>query len=125
MFRFTTVVESTDFRRDKIEGMVFDNGSGVVDRFDFTVVPTSLAPTITTGSLSEASFGTDLQVAVHASVLGANEAVLFDPNGGDLNLTGQVFLIVDANGVAGYQNGADYVVQIVSSAGTLTTDNFF
>ena len=41
------------------------------------------------------------------SGMAANQAVFFDPNGG--GFAGQHFLIVDGNGVAGYQAGQDWV----------------
>jgi len=44
------------------------------------------------------------------SGLGASQAAWFAPDSGDL--AGQIFLIVDANGIAGYQEGGDYVFAV-------------
>jgi len=57
--------------------------------------------TAVAGTLSTASMTADLEGAVTA--LGANQAVMFTANAGDLN--GHTFLIVDANGTTGYQAG--------------------
>ena len=60
---------------------------------------------------------------VRINPLDVGGAVAFDPNGGDLNLTGHLYLAVDANGVAGYQPGQDFVVQVLANA-ALTIGNF-
>jgi hypothetical protein len=40
-------------------------------------------------------------------------------------LAGQTFLVIDENGTAGYQAGADLVIDVtVAFTGTLTTANF-
>jgi hypothetical protein len=43
----------------------------------------------------------------------APDAVLFTPTTG--NLAGHAFLIVDENGVAGYQAGADVVIELTNA----------
>jgi hypothetical protein len=50
--------------------------------------------------------------------------VLFTPDRG--TLAGHTFLIVDANGTAGYQAGQDYVIDITGATnlGSLSTTNF-
>ncbi|MBX9857983.1 MAG: M10 family metallopeptidase C-terminal domain-containing protein [Sphingomonas sp.] len=65
--------------------------------------------TIASGALSTASFDADLNAATGAQLIGGR-AVLFTPTSG--TLAGQAFLVVDANGVDGYQAGADYVFQL-------------
>ena len=55
-----------------------------------------------------ASFNDDLAAALGG--LGAAQAVWFAPDAGDL--AGQIFLIVDGNGAAGYQEGEDYVFAV-------------
>jgi hypothetical protein len=92
------------------------------DVFDFTVVPTSLV-VVSGGSLSLATINSDLAAAVDAA-LAVNGAVLFDPNAGDLNVAGHMFLVVDANGDGIYKPNQDYVVELVNSTGTLTLDDF-
>ena len=71
---------------------------------------------VTTGALSTATFDSDLAAAVGASQLGAGHAVVFTPNSG--TLSGDHFLIVDANGVAGYQAGQDYVIEFGTGSAT-------
>ena len=118
--RFGAVAESTGSLRDAVLQMDLDGE----DRFDFAVVPVSIATAVTSGSLSEASFDADLAAAIGAAQLGAGQAVLFDPSAGSSNLSGQSYLVVDANGITGYQAGEDYVVQLIGATGTLTIDDF-
>ena len=76
-----------------------------VDRIDLPGTVSGFDAAVRTGSLSNASFDGDLAAALAG--LGAGRAVLFAPNAGDL--AGNVFLVVDANGQAGYQAGEDFV----------------
>lgn len=85
------------------------------DRIDLEVAVTGFDAAISTGTLSSASFDADLGTALAG--LGAGKAVLYSASEGDL--AGNVFLIVDANGVAGYQAGEDYVFAL---AGTTLQD---
>ncbi|HEY0113165.1 MAG TPA: bluetail domain-containing putative surface protein, partial [Allosphingosinicella sp.] len=64
------------------------------------------------GSLSTASFDSDLEAAMNGT-LDASEAVLFTANSGDL--AGRLFLVVDENGVSGYQAGQDYVIEMTNT----------
>ena len=68
----------------------------------------------TYGRLSKMFPGFDAALAVLAgpSALGAGEALFVRPDAGQL--AGMKFLVVDANGVAGYQAGADYVINVVT-----------
>lgn len=75
------------------------------DKIDLPVTVTGFDAAIQAGSLSSGSFNADLGAAL--SGLGAGHAVVYAPNAGDL--AGKIFLVVDANGVAGYQAGEDYV----------------
>ncbi|MEJ1970005.1 MAG: bluetail domain-containing putative surface protein [Rhizomicrobium sp.] len=82
----------------------------------------AIDPELFGGALSAASFDTDLAAAVDATKLAAHHAVLFTPNaGGD---AGSTFLVVDANGVAGYQAGQDFVFEVdhATIAGLAITD---
>ena len=117
---FNAVAESTGAARDTVVGM----GLSAEDKFEFHVLPTSVQANVTAGTLSEASFDLDLTAAIGATQLLAGGAVIFDANAGDLDIAGQTFLIVDANGIAGYQAGADYVVQLTAASGTLSLDDF-
>jgi hypothetical protein len=81
------------------------------DRIDLLGSVSGFAAAVTGGTLSQASFGADLGAAMGG--LGASQAVWFAPDAGDL--AGQVFLIVDANGIAGYQEGEDYVFAVAGA----------
>jgi Ca2+-binding RTX toxin-like protein len=82
-----------------------------VDRIDLPGTVTGFAAAVTSGALSDASFDDDLGAALGA--LGARQAVWFAPDAGDL--AGQIFLVVDGNGIAGYQEGEDFVFGIAGS----------
>lgn len=75
------------------------------DRIDLPVTVTGFDAAVQTGTLSADSAAQDLAAALGG--LGAGHAVLFTPDAGDL--AGTLFLVVDGNGVAGYQEGEDYV----------------
>lgn len=64
---------------------------------------------VTEGRLDIADFDADLAAAVDA-LLQPNWAVFFTPDEGDF--AGRVFVVAEANGVAGYQAGADYVFEM-------------
>ena len=119
-FVYRGVAESTGAGRDVIQNMDLRN-----EKFDFgTDKPVSIAASVLAGALNEASFDADLAAAIGAGELGAHQAVLFAANSGTPELMSQRFLIVDVNGIAGYQAGADYVVQLSNHTGTLTIDDF-
>jgi hypothetical protein len=75
------------------------------DKIDLPGTVTGFDTAIQSGALSTGSFSADLGAALAG--LGAGHAVVYAPNAGDL--AGKIFLVVDANGVAGYQEGEDYV----------------
>ena len=90
----------------------FDPGA---DKIDLEVEVAGFDAAIESGTLSAGSFDSDLSAALAG--LGAGRAVLYAPDAGDL--AGKLFLVVDANGVAGYQEGEDYVFAL---AGTTLAD---
>lgn len=105
-FAFDAVVQSTGLGYDRITDFV--SGS---DRIDVGGATTGIGATINGGALSTASFNADLQAAFAG--LAAGNAALFKPTTG--TLAGTTFLVVDINGVAGYQEGADYVIQLTNN----------
>jgi Ca2+-binding RTX toxin-like protein len=117
-FYFDQVSDSTSSTFDRITDF---NASvdhiGVV----LAVGISAIDPTVTTGALSSKHFDTSLANAVGSSQLLAHDAVLFEPTTGYMH--GHTFLIVDANGEAGYQAGADYVIDVTGMTGTLTTSS--
>lgn len=82
------------------------------DRIDLFGTIAGFDPAIAHGTLSTASFAQDLTAVLGG--LGADQAVWFAPDAGDL--AGTVFLIADGNGIAGYQDGEDYVFAIGGSS---------
>ena len=86
-----------------------------VDHIDLVGAVSGFAAAIAGGTLSVDSFDDDLGAVLGG--LGPSQAVWFAPDAGDL--AGQIFLVVDANGIAGYQEGEDYVFAV---AGTPLAD---
>ncbi|MGH6871132.1 MAG: beta strand repeat-containing protein [Rhizomicrobium sp.] len=121
IFVYNGVSESTSYSRDAITDFLAS-----ADKFDLNVSVTGIDAKVTAGSLTDdiGSFDSTLAAAITSSKLLAHHAVLFAPSAGTGQ--GETFLIIDANGVAGYQAGADYVIQINDPGiiGTLTTANF-
>ncbi|HEX4533388.1 MAG TPA: bluetail domain-containing putative surface protein [Rhizomicrobium sp.] len=74
---------------------------------------------IATGTLNAATLDADL---ANSLTLHAGHAAVFTPDAGDL--AGHVFLVIDGNGVAGYQAEADMVIDITGFKGTITTADF-
>jgi Ca2+-binding RTX toxin-like protein len=107
-FVFASTSESTSATYDTIIG--FD---AVADKIDVAHSVLAVDPTVVTGSLSSASFDSDLASALTNTQLGAGHAVVFNPNAG--SLAGQTFLVVDTNGVAGYQASQDIVIHLDST----------
>jgi Ca2+-binding RTX toxin-like protein len=120
VFVFYAVADSTGAKRDFMRNPDLAGE----DKLDFHIVPKSIAAQVNAGALNEASFDADLALAIGAAQMGAGQAVLFDPSSGSSNWNGHVYLVVDANYVAGYQAGQDYVVQISGMLGTLSLDDF-
>ena len=114
-FYYDDPSQSTSLGYDKLIG--FDQSADTID-LPFTV--TGLV-TETPRSLDSASFNPDLAAAFTG--LGANQAGLFTANGGDL--AGHTFLVIDANGVAGYPPGSDYVIEIVTPVTPITDAGIF
>jgi Ca2+-binding RTX toxin-like protein len=119
-FTYTSAAQSTSTHYDTITGFNFSS-----DKFDIPGVAgviTGINAKVTSGSLSTATFDANLAAAISSSHLGAHHAVLFTPNGG--TLSGDTFLVVDLNGVAGYQTGSDLVVRLTGQTGTLAIAGF-
>ena len=87
------LITDFDFKRDIFSGEV-----------------TGTDQMVTTGNLRSDHFDHDLKKAVDAAHLDVGHAVLFHPTKG--NYVGDYILVIDANGVAGYQAGLDFVIQM-------------
>jgi Ca2+-binding RTX toxin-like protein len=117
---YNSVSDSTSANYDTV--IQFDPS---MDRFHLWYAVSAVNASVTTGALSTATFDSDLAAAIGSSQLGAHDAVVFTPDSG--TLAGDHFLIVDANGTAGYQAGQDLVMRLEpsnSSGLTFTTANF-
>ena len=102
------------FNADQSSGAGYDvlaDFDAAVDKIDLQVNVTGFDDAIQSGTLSAGSFNADLGAALAG--LGAGHAAFYAPDAGDL--AGQIFLIVDANGVAGYQEGEDYVFALADT----------
>jgi Ca2+-binding RTX toxin-like protein len=118
-FIYGAVSDSTSVNYDTIGQLDF--GSDLF-RVGTIGAVTGVDAAITAGALSTATFDSDLAADVDAGHLAAHHAVLFTADSG--TLSGHTFMIVDENGVAGYQAGADLVIDVTGAAGTLATGNF-
>ena len=119
---YDTVSDSTSRHFDTIYGFNAASDRERLVLSDDSI--TGIDAKITHGSLSGASFDSDLATAANAARLLAHHAVLFTPDAG--TFSGQRFMVVDANGQAGYQAGADYVIRLQSAThlGQLSTNSF-
>jgi hypothetical protein len=69
---------------------------------------------VTHGALGGSHFDQNLAHDLGPHALKAHHAVLFTADSG--SLAGKTFLVVDANGKAGYQAGHDFVIQLNGAA---------
>jgi Ca2+-binding RTX toxin-like protein len=118
-FVFPAAADSTSLGYDKVVKADF-----AADLFDVPVPVTGIDGTIVSGLLRKSAFDADLTAAVTAARLAAHHAVLFTPDDG--KLAGATLLIVDANGEAGYQAGADLVMHLSDALNlaSLGTEDF-
>jgi hypothetical protein len=92
------------------------------DKIDLPQTVSGIASTVESGALSTASFDADLSAAIGSGQMATGAAVLFTPTSG--TLAGLTFLVVDGNGVAGYQAGQDYVFELMHPPGALIPNPF-
>ncbi|HTQ14973.1 MAG TPA: calcium-binding protein [Rhizomicrobium sp.] len=119
-FAYSDPTASTGLAHDIITAF-----NGAQDFFDLPTAVTGIDTAVTHGQLRGTThFDPDLAAAIGAGQLAANHAVLFTADAG--NFAGHTYLIIDANGVAGYQAGQDYVIELASATnlGSLSTANF-
>jgi hypothetical protein len=112
---YTAASDSTGANYDTIDR--FPAGA---DLFQLTFAVTAVDASVTTGTLSTASFDTDLANAIGSAQLGAHHAVIFTPDSG--TLARDNFLVIDSNGVAGYQAGQDLVIKLDDVTNVTTAD---
>jgi hypothetical protein len=105
--RYTAASQSTSAAYDTVSG--FD---AAVDRFFVWSGVTGVDAPVVMGKLSTATFDTDLAAAMDGAHLLAHHAALFTASTG--TLAGAQFVVVDANGSAGYQAGDDLAVRVTA-----------
>jgi hypothetical protein len=108
IFAYDYVSDSTSTAHDTIVGF-----NAQTDEFDLQNLlqnPLAIDAAVTAGILRSVDFDSDLAHAVGVNQLHAGDAVLFTPSSG--NLAGHTFLVIDENGVAGYQAGQDIVIEL-------------
>ncbi|MES2337247.1 MAG: ELWxxDGT repeat protein [Pseudomonadota bacterium] len=113
IFRYTNVAQSTSTGYDRITDFVYGT-----DTIDLPGTHDSYVR-LQTGSLSTATFDANLQ-SLMSGVLVAGGAVVFTASAG--TLSGATFVVVDDNGIAGYQAGSDYVIRIDGTVPTAIPD---
>ena len=119
-FVYTAALDSTSKTYDTITDF-----NAIADVVDLWFQVTGVDASIAGGSLRSRRFDSDLASAVDSTKLAAHHAVSYTPSSGVP--AGSQFLIVDANGVAGYQAGADLVILLgpnSANLGSLTTSDF-
>ena len=115
LYRYRGASESTGPGYDTIDGFVFGT-----DQLDLPGAHDSYG-TRPGGALSTATFDDDLTAAMNG-VLNPGQAIFFTPDSG--TLAGRIFLVVDDNGTAGYQAGADFVIELVNTSLPGTVPDF-
>lgn len=116
-FVYTNVHQSTSTTFDTI-----DHFNAQQDFFDVWFRVQAMDGEIVGGNLSRTTLDADLAAAVN-SHLHAGHAIVFLPSSGDF--VGDSFLIVDANGVAGYQAGQDLVIDLHDGINLVITPGSF
>ncbi len=121
-FYYSNVSDSTSTSHDTIHG--FDALGDYFVMVGSMALPNAIDATVSTGKLTSGAFDTGLSQAVGVAQLHPHDAVLFTPTQG--NLMGHTFLVIDENGVAGYQAGQDLVIDITGATNLLHlgTGNF-
>ena len=121
-FAYHMVTDSTGPTYDTIDS--FNTSGDMIDLLGGLSGVTVVNNAVNTGHLSAATFNSNLAADIGAGQLSAHGAVLFTPSTGAL--AGETFLIIDENGVAGYQAGQDLVIELTHGIGlaSLSVSNF-
>jgi len=115
-FFYETAAQSSVGGRDTL--VQFDDA---VDKIDLDGLAVSAFATAVSGTVNAASLGADLEGG--AGTLGIGQALVFTANAGDLSTS--VFLLIDANGTAGYQASGDFLIQLASPVGPIDNVGMF
>lgn len=103
-FFYDSAAQSSSINYDRLLDFDFTN-----DRIQISGQVHDSYASVTSGLLSTATFDANISAALDSQLTGGR-AVLFTPTSG--TLAGLTFLVVDANGVDGYQANQDYVFQL-------------
>jgi Ca2+-binding RTX toxin-like protein len=116
VFIYKHASDSAGTNFDTINGIDFLSSDSTSDKLKLPFAVNDVLPEITTGKLTLSNFNALLAKAVNGNILGPHDAVLFDPSsGGEKH---QLFLVIDANGTAGYQAGKDIVIHLTDAVHT-------
>ncbi|HUO97412.1 MAG TPA: calcium-binding protein [Rhizomicrobium sp.] len=118
-FVYTSAMQSTGVEYDTISG--FNFSSDILDIPGAAGTITAIDTALKAGTLSTATFNADLATAMNGH-LGAHHAILFRPDAG--TLAGKTFLVIDLNGVSGYQTSQDLVIRMSAATGVLAPGGF-
>lgn len=102
-FVFHAAKDSPGTAYDTVKGVEFRNG----DKFDVHGHITAIDPTFA-GTFNAATF--DSRLVLKLNHLGAGHAEMVHVTGGDM--AGDYFLVIDQNGIEGYQSGHDLVIRL-------------
>jgi Ca2+-binding RTX toxin-like protein len=118
IFVYDDISESAGGAYDTIAGF-----NARYDLFDTFIKVEGVDPRVH-GSLSSATFQSDLIRALGDGQLAPHHAVVFKASAGDQ--AGDLFLAIDANGAAGYQRGQDLLIRLADAydISDLSTANF-
>jgi Ca2+-binding RTX toxin-like protein len=127
IFLYTSISDSPGTANDQPAGSGFDTITGfnaADDQFALWFAVTGVDAEVTSGQLRQVFFDDDMSAAINGAHLAVHHAVLFTPTTGDYD--GKTFLIIEANGVAGYQSGGDLVIELNSATHltSLSTSDF-
>lgn len=117
-FVYNAAAESTGVVHDTIDG--FDSSDDFIDISATGIHFHTVDLPFVGGTLSSKHFDKDLKNALDSTHLGKNDAVLYQPNAGDL--AGHTFLVIDANHKAGYQAG-DIVIELTNGVSLSSLDD--
>ena len=81
------------------------------DLIDLNVSVAAIDAMLSHGSLSDGpTYVSDFEAAITSDVLQAGHAVVWQPDAG--TDAGDIYVVIDANGTAGFQSGQDYIIEL-------------
>ncbi|HEY1630264.1 MAG TPA: VCBS domain-containing protein [Rhizomicrobium sp.] len=111
-FNYASPTESTSTNFDTITDMDFSTDHIHLAGYFVNAIDA----VVTTGTAGPSNFDFHMETSVGAGQLAAHDAVLFTADHG--GYAGHTYLVIDLNGAAGYQAGADLVIDITGATNT-------